>query len=374
LSANEQAPLNRFVSILKDISDFSDLDDGHAITVVNNTLTAVHDLFDVLPTDEKPPIVFGVALPSVLTNIHQNQFVILGYHLVDPTIGNRPPTVTVAGEAIDSHVIAADFGKVVVQLPDSLIQKLGYKNSACNPLRPFDVRAKVFFPSSGLARVLRITSEADYAVSIRPPSMFYDVSVEATGDPSSTPRRVIPFSAISQYVAVGCDQTVSATVSWSIPPNSRILDSRTRWIETDNVRNTTQAITQNGTAILAFGTISGLDKQCALFGICNCPGGGHGRLFLEGTAASTVPPDFTTQQTARGGAEIEVKMPPNEEWTLRRMTVRAARKGCSTELDRIDLQNPDPRVAAQGLSSLKGIFRLRITDGILVITLAKEAP
>src|ERR1700747_3192827 len=90
------------------------------------------------------------------------------------------------------------------------------------------------------------------------------------------------FSVASGEQQVDCDTATSMTIQWSGPAEAKQIKLRSEWINTNNVRDNNSTPASSGTTATASGTIYGLHMQCGPFGICNCPGGGHGNLHLFG--------------------------------------------------------------------------------------------
>ena len=110
------------------------------------------------------------------------------------------------------------------------------------------------------------------------PAEKFEVQVTVSGarKPAVSPRNT--FRVSSGQFNVGCGDGANASVQWPIPPGATDIQPIASWQHTDNLKSHNQQVAVSGNAVVATGSIVGLDKQ-----LFNCPGGGHGELVLEGS-------------------------------------------------------------------------------------------
>jgi len=93
----------------------------------------------------------------------------------------------------------------------------------------------------------------------------------------------------SGQVNFGCEQSIQVeTPAISFGLNPRNVDAQPAWMNMDDhvkshnqsTANVEDSATHNLVGIKAVGSITGLDSQ-SIFGVKNCPGGGHGELTLH---------------------------------------------------------------------------------------------
>jgi hypothetical protein len=108
------------------------------------------------------------------------------------------------------------------------------------------------------------------------------VPVGKVEQPATTPSSTTLINTPGTYTAVGCGDTRSATLEVTLPATATEVTYSAVWKDQSNVKSSTQSARQEGNRIIVTGTITGLDRQW-IFGIPNCPGGGHATLSLMGS-------------------------------------------------------------------------------------------
>lgn len=371
MPAAESNALGHLATILQTLNGVNDLEGSQWTDLILKVQNVAHELLDSLPSTDKPPLLFGVAIPGVIAPMYldKEELVIFGYHLVDSDVS---PVVNISGVPVPTTAVTADFSKIVVKLPQAVIRNIGFLNTPCEPLRPIDLSVHVSFLSRPYWSVFSFRREMDFSLTTRAPSPRFDFALELTGLPKVQTAQNIPLVTSSPYVQVNCEQTSTTSVHWDAPPDTKVTQPpQPRWIDTDNVRSATQSISGSGTAYVAYGSISGRDKQCAIFNVCNCPGGGHGRLILEGFySPENVLRSLTFTHTSKVGETTQIKIPSRSDWTLSHLVVHVARKNCGVELDRLELNSND-LVGDRITDSAKGLFRAHIVDGVITLQVEK---
>jgi hypothetical protein len=361
--------LTHFATLLNELGDINEQTQSKTSELVDRTLAVVHSVFDVLPTTNKPPVIFGVALPGVFTSNLQdpNDIVIYGYHLADSKEGSRKPEVSISGITLPPDAVTADFGKISIHLPLNLKRTIGYANTPCDPLKSFKVSLRVFYEAGYVTGLVHWATDDQFSLSVPVPTQHYDLDVQASGIATVRTPQVLAFNNSSRYVSVDCEQTAVTSVNWQAPENARISDAHAEWVEVNNVTSQTQNVVIVGASTTATGSIRGLNKQCAIFSICNCPGGGHGQLRVFGTYTLDDPGlrSFTARQTLRGGSSVQFKLPSPDTWTLNHLIIRVTKTNCATELDRFEVDSNT--TSTRQLTSVRGLFMGQIVGGVITV-------
>ena len=160
----------------------------------------------------------------------------------------------------------------------------------------------------------------------------YTLQITLTGVRRHTEPATIQFRTSSGQLNVGCGDSASTSVSWSIPLGAREIHPQAMWANTDNVKSQSQQASVQGNMAVASGAISGQDRQWT----GNCPGGGHGELVLSGTyVIDQATPDervdiATLQGTVSAGGEVRFDIKPIDGATLTTCEIRATHTATNT--------------------------------------------
>jgi hypothetical protein len=117
-----------------------------------------------------------------------------------------------------------------------------------------------------------------------------------------------PFRISSGQRNVGCGDLAPASVRLVLPAGAvPVGEPCATWENTSNLSAASigrVAVDPQSNTVYTEGSVRGLPFQSLLFGIRNCPGGGHGELVLQGTYKSTVterePREVTLESTMGG--------------------------------------------------------------------------
>jgi hypothetical protein len=94
-----------------------------------------------------------------------------------------------------------------------------------------------------------------------------------------------PFDQRSASVDVGCEENGSASVTYYAPSGWKIIEAQARWVDASNLKQMDAAVVdKQDLHAQASGNIRGVDNQI-IWGVPNCPGGGHATLSLYGRIA-----------------------------------------------------------------------------------------
>ncbi len=144
---------------------------------------------------------------------------------------------------------------------------------------PFKFRSyinRILSPSTSDARSTPVVTLAMSSIEARP----------ASGAAAVLPRppiyQTVEFANSGPSINVGCGESATSQVSFTLPPNAQVVSSAATWVDTNNIKGVTGSASTSGGIVTASGTVTGVDPQNFGFGIRNCPGGGHARLMLKG--------------------------------------------------------------------------------------------
>lgn len=371
---------NAFKQLQMAVVDASKLENRSASDlnqIVRNTQDAANQVLDRMPLTDKSPVFFGVQTREVLSSFdpRPNDITITGYHLVDSRLGNKAPTIaiTVSGKtyAVSPDHLSAQFNRIDVSLPDDLKQAIRIDNQPCDPMRLFHVAGTVYY----LGGWFNSNQHFDFAANVLPGGRLYSIKVVSNGSRTVSGPVQSQFSNISGEIQVGCENSASTTVQWNAPDGASQITPQAMWSETSNLNGQSANAVVSGTVVSATGTISGLNKQCVL-GVCNCPGGGHGKLRLFGTyvISQTVTNPFHDEQQVTHVNPTHISVPNDPLLKFDTINLEITRKGCSKVLDTIHFAVPaEPNRIIQATSA-NGFFSATFQPGQVDVQNTDIAP
>jgi hypothetical protein len=229
--------------------------------------SAANQILDRLPFVNQSPILVGVKVKSFLTSRDQNDadVAILGYLLADKRIKYKKPDVKINGVSIPPDFVGAFYDRSNVQIPDSLKEQIRFANSPCAPRKTFHIKLTVRYLKPWFG-VIESFSETSLTLSENslPGGILYDIKMTASADRSFSVPEPVAFSNTSGYISVGCKQSASTVVPWTMPDEGRQLNGSAQWIETDGLGNQSAHADVSGNRIVAQGTINGRDTDWKL--------------------------------------------------------------------------------------------------------------
>ncbi len=376
LEAAQHNSLQNFTNLLNTLNGIGQSTGAQYSELVTDAVGVAHKVLDTIPSADKPPVIYGVALAGVISSLDDpTELKILGYHLMETQANARPPDVLISGwPSSNLKVVSADFESIVAKVPTNLISKIGHRDTACNPIEPFTLSVHVYFASGILNGFLRLSSEVILLAPVRTAPPRYEIIAEFTAIPIVAKPDVFPFSVTSSYVDVGCDQTAPMNLVWRIPGGAKVLASQAQWVDTSNVVRETKEVSSTDDVVTAFGSITGLNRQCAIFGICNCPGGGHGRLTLSGTysVANKEPHSVVIQSVIQRDSIVHI--PFDKEWALTDLKIGIKRNGCDQVFDRVSISVGHASERELAATSLEGYFAVRVDSDSVSVHMTNTGP
>lgn len=360
---------NAFKQLQMALADASKLENRSTTDlnqIVKNTQDAANQLMDRMPLTDKSPVYFGIQTKDVLSNFDPNPYDIriTGYHLVDPRLGNKQPTidVTVADKTyrVAPDRLSVQFNRIDISLPNDLRDAIRIDNQPCDPMRLFHVAGTIYY----LGGWFNTNQHVDFAANVLPGARLYSIRVVSDGTRTASAPVQLPFSNTSGEIQVGCENSASTTVQWNAPDGASQIAPQSVWYDTDNLKGQSSNAVASGPVASATGTVSGRDKQCVL-GVCNCPGGGHGKLRLFGTyvVSQTVTSPFHDERQVTHVNPTHISIPNDGLLKFNTVDLEITRQGCSKVFDTIHFAaSSDPNRIIQATST-NGYFSATLQPG-----------
>lgn len=341
--------------------------------LIRQTQAASNQVLSQIPLVKRHPTLAGIRTRDILAEFDENpkDIEILGAWIVDPEL-KRPPEVRINDVLIDSKHVSAFADRVEIHVPDEIKTHLAFDNLPCNPRRTFRVGLTVYYPRYRGIWPFRWTETEEWRQSLNalPGTVQYRIEVLANGQRIVETEVSQAFRAESPNFDWSCEQNISNNASWSLPPNVGAHfnnDVAAGWAELGGRwENQGCSLAVAGTTATGNCWVRGGNKDC-VGPICNCPGGGHGRVAVWGT--------YTTRQVTRSdfgdesvfvttmvsNSEVFATLPSDDATLLRQVTVRIQRanKGvtCSSLYDSVTLNLP--AVEGVNATSQDGEFEVR---------------
>lgn len=362
---NAYKALNRMV---KDADRIRSSTVADAQNLIYQTQGAANQLLGTLPFVTRTPVYYGFTTRDILlaANAAPSDIEILGFYLTDRDLKFRKPKITVADTVIPDDKVDAQFDRVKVQLPDQLRNRLRLANTPCEPIKTFPVKIQVFYTKHPVLSKASSYFDSDVTFNgqASPGKPLYEITAEFTGTSTTTTQTPQSFSVSSSSINVGCESTQPAGLQWTAPAGASQLNPTAGWVNTDNLKSQPASAAATGLTATASGSITGLDKQC-VFGVCNCPGGGHGTLNLTGTyvipVTSTAP--YNSASTVTAASDGSIVVPSADGLKLTSITIRFKRKGCGQVLDEATFTVPDDPNRNVQQTSRNGYFTVNYDRG-----------
>jgi hypothetical protein len=342
--------------------------------------SAGNQLLDkVLPLTARSPLLYGIVSKDVIAAAGGSpaDVELQGYLLADPDLKYRKPSIVIDSDRIPESNITVVQGRVSIELPQTIRDRIRLANSPCAPARSFEVKATVFYLSKGgfLSSLWRLMSWADRAsLSGRavPGVSRFRVSVSASGTSTEDKGEGKSFSTSSGQLNFGCEETKATAVNYNAPAGARDLNATAAWRNTNNVKSQSQQAQASGLKATASGSITGLDYQNYTF-VRNCPGGGHAELVLFGTY--TVPKmvtatrDYTTEAVLIE-APIDVALLSETGLRWDKVHILIRRVDCDQIVDEIAVSPPSDPNQLVSQTSTKGLFTATLQRSQLRVSTA----
>jgi hypothetical protein len=348
-----------------------------AQNLVLTSQTTVNQILDRLPLTDKSPVFFGFVTRDVLNSFDASpaDVQIMGYHLVDDSIGRKKPFVEIAGHVIPEDHVDPQYDRIKVTLPPEILKQLRVGNEPCDPMQPFEIRVIVYSKSASFFKSLfRFPDEAHYDGHASPGKRRYSISLIADGETSQEIQVAQAKDVYSGQVNVDCESTGSTGVNWQAPVGSNQVNATADWVNTDKVGQQSPNAAASGLNATATGSIRGQNKNW----LGNCDGGGHGTLHMHVTYTipqqQTQPLNSASESVLMAPDSVKFTVPvaENNKWHSVRITVKRA--GCANDFDSIQLNVPDNPNQNVDQSSTHGYFVLKYALGTITVSSTPQLP
>jgi hypothetical protein len=380
LETQQGNAFKRLQAVVQDASRLENRSASDLNQIVSNTQDAANQLMDRMPLTDKSPVYFGIQTRDVLASFDSqpNDIVLTGYHLVDQRLNNKKPDIQIAvgGRTYDitkdhPDYISAQFNRVNITLPDDLKKAIRIDNQPCEPMRLFHLTGTVYYKGGWFNTDQNFTFNANMS----PGERLYAVKVIIDGARTAPQPVQSAFSNASGEQQVGCDATTSTQVSWTGPDNARQVVAQAEWFEGDGLGSVSSTAAASGNTATATGSVHGRSKQC-VFGVCNCPGGGHAKLRVFGSYVvdQVLTTPFHDEREVVHINPTHVSIPSETILALNTVDVQITRKGCSQVLDSIHIAVPSDRNKVVQATSANGYFEATLQPGQLDISTTSHAP
>lgn len=346
---------------------------------IYQTQSTANQLLDkALPFSSRSPLVYSVQTRDLLQAFDEQpaDVQVLGYLLADPQLNYKKPTVTVAGQALSEAAVSVEEGVVKIQLPEELRNKIKLANKPCDPIKTFSVELETYYVGwggwfAGLQNLTGLYSKGKVYSNVTPGARRYDVAVKATGTQVKQVDETNVFER-SSYVNFGCGVTQSGSVAFAIPENGANANiEKCSWIDVSNSRDASASPGIGGRNVTCAGSIRGRDREWT----GNCPGGGHGTIFLRGsytTKRDDSQPWKQETTAALVGPEVKFAIGDTNVST-KTVEIEVRRAACTAVLDSATVQVPNDRNQRVQQGSKGGFFAATLQRGDLTISKAPSA-
>jgi hypothetical protein len=352
---------------------FRDIQDS-----IYKTQGAANQLLDRVPFGSRYPIFYGVSVRDLTTEPAQRpaDVEVLGFHLTDPRLDRKPPTIIIGSDTIPGDMISLQEDRILLQIPDPVKSRLGFGNNVCEPRRTFSIMINVYYGVDRGFWPVSWTSEKEmkFNANALPGAEIFNLKVSFNGNRTASPLVQHAFSARSGSVNMGCEQSTSASARFEFPSGAQEIQCSAGWVDTSNVGSSSQNCAVGGLVATGTGSMRGRDRDCVGGGliprICNCPGGGHGTLQISG---SYKVPEARTDELNNvevgnyaliGDGDVSASLPSDTTLQIKKVNISIARKECPTALDNVSINVSNPALQITQTSST-GLFQAKLWNGQL---------
>ena len=340
---------------------------------------SINQILNKLPLVGHDPAFYGMVVHDVYAELPKTgvDLEFIGLNLTDGNLQFKQPAVEIGGNPIPDKDIAVQQDRVQVIIPDDIKKKIGFTASYCDPPNSFSAKITAFYQTT--SSFLFIPSHEDTSVTfnafaLNAPDNFV-ANVKYSGVTSVNQLQDQTFSTSSAQVTYGCEENNSGGVSVNLPPEAQQINCNASWINLSNTGTQGASCAVGGTTVTASGTVRGRDRQCIVTDVlsgglfraivgrktaCNCPGGGHGTLLLQGTykMPKIVQQNFADIQipAQKFLDNTDVILPSDAARRIQEIKVSIARPQCSVNMDQATLSLPTDATAIASQKTENGMF------------------
>ena len=349
---------------------------------------SVNQLINRMPFTVRNPVFYGMLVYDVATAFPSRGYdlELLGLNLTDPKRGSRVPKIVVGGEVVPAEKVSVQEDRVQVVLPQTVKEKIGFRQSTCAPPTPFAANMTVYFRTENRFMFFpgKDIETTFNAFALAEPDAIM-AKVNYSGLTHTVVDRVESFTQPGSYATVGCTDNNNGAAVANLPANATEIKCNAAWVDYANLKTQSASCAVGGSTVTASGTMRGLDLNCfvrdvftgGIFGrligktFCNCPGGGHGTLQLTGTykVPQTSTSSFRDDSVPpyRFVENFDSSIPSDTARQIQVIDVELRRARCDNPLDMIRLQIPADATAVATQAAQNGLFKATYKNQRLTI-------
>ena len=339
----------------------------------------VNHLIGELPFTSKNPAFYGMVVHDIYSDLPKTgiDLELVGLNLTDPDLNFKQPEITVSGQQIAASNISTEDDRVKVLLPDDLKARIGLASDFCSPPTSFPVSMKVFYRTK--QSFLLIPYHTDTTVTFNAFALkgkeAFVAETLVSGVSRNSADDTKTFSLKKGQITYGCEQDNSDSASYQLPSNATQIVCTAGWVDLSNTKSQSAACAVGGATVTAHGAVRGRDRECIVTDVlsgglfkaivgrntaCNCPGGGHAALFLQGSyhlpRVDETPFSNISVASQRFLEETELTVPSDDARQVKSIHIKLSRPQCGTQLDDIAMDLPSDKTAIAKQTSTNGIF------------------
>lgn len=365
--------------VLQQVAGIEKKTASDAQATVYQMQTSVNQLLNKLPFTSREPVFYGMMVHDIYAEIQKKgvDLELLGLNLTDPKLDFKQPAITVAGQPIPKGNISIQENRIQIVLPEAIKAKVGFTDDYCKPPSSFAASMQVFYKTT--RKLLFIPIKRETSVTFNAFALAGKESYVATTDYSGTlttkTDETKTFSTKSGQVTYGCEENNSGGVSYTLPDGAAQVQCAAGWVDLSNTKTQSASCAVGGATVTASGTVRGRDRECIVSDVlsgglikvivgrntaCNCPGGGHGALLLQGTyhVSQTLQSQFSTPgKPQRFLEEAQLPIPSDDAKRVEKISVTIKRPQCNAVLDDVSMELPKEKPAIATQTSANGLFK-----------------
>lgn len=342
---------------------------------------SMNQLLNKIPFVRSEPAYYGMIVHDAFSELPKAGYDIemLGLNFTDSRTDNRPPLVHINGVAIPPDQMSIQDDRVQIIIPENLKLQVGFGSNRCSKRQAFRTTIQVFYktPKSFMFIPYNKETSVTYTSFALEGLEKFLLKSELNGIVTNTSDEQLNFSTKSGEVTYECEANNSGSVSFQLPDGAKEVNCNASWIDVSNTSTRSASCAVGGSTVTASGTARGRDRECIVSDVltgglfrrlvgrrtaCNCPGGGHASLLLNGNyklpKIEQVPFSRFPLPEHRFERDLDIVLPSDNARRVTGVYGLIYRDQCSSEvIDRfnLDLPKDSSRVAEQ--SSVNGLFK-----------------
>ena len=306
---------------------------------------------------------------------------ILGFHLSDPKLGNKVPDIKVGGQKIPLSAISLQQDRIQIKLPSAIRDAVRFGDTTCSPREGFPIELTVF--SSNDSGWWKLWKAKEVSLAFRsfvlPAPDYFTADVTYDGNMNTHVDQPHTYSHTSGNITMGCEESKSTIVPFTVPVGAAALQCSASWVETSNLKASSQNCAVGGNVVTGTGSATGLDRDCYVVGqvigwvfgernVCNCRGGGSGKLQISGTYNTTENSSTLLKNVSAGSfsypgkSEANYSLPNDSSVSKTAVDVNIHRRECTAQFDHVHIAVPANPHSPASANSEKGFIKAQLIN------------